>query len=266
MPSDGKCLSLNGTLGRSGLRSRGTTPIRCAQATSNRDLDVEDHRLIPVEPLRWSGLRGEAPETRFTPSRRAVVVTWGPTPVGRSITIMDRVLRCSRGIDPDATPPPRWGETTRAGTPRCTGLSRALARGRPRHPSSEGRRWNRVDAVRKPASCCNREQSRLRVSLDPFRAEGASTEGDRVIPVSRTEPLRRLRKWSRNQGGSGRAGLTRGTTTSVRIPAVGSCQAIVPRCGPMEAHRLGGGAPGGRAGRSRQGVERVWTTRGQRPR
>jgi hypothetical protein len=32
-------------------------------------------------------LRGEAPETRFTPSRRDVVVTWGLTPVGRSITI-----------------------------------------------------------------------------------------------------------------------------------------------------------------------------------
>jgi hypothetical protein len=57
---------------------------------------VEDDWSRPVEPLRWPELRSEASQIRFAPHHGVVVVTWGSTPVDRSFTIMDRVLRCSR--------------------------------------------------------------------------------------------------------------------------------------------------------------------------
>jgi hypothetical protein len=44
---------------------------------------------------------------------------------------------------------------------------------------------NRVDAVRKPASCCHREQSRLRVSLEPIgeRVRAAEATGSSPSPA-----------------------------------------------------------------------------------
>jgi hypothetical protein len=73
LPGDGSALLLNGTLGRSGLRSRGTTPIRCAQATSNRDLDAEDRRFI-----RWSHPGGRSCVARHPRpgSRRVEGMSW----------------------------------------------------------------------------------------------------------------------------------------------------------------------------------------------
>jgi hypothetical protein len=89
-------LLLNGTPGRSGLRSRGTTPNRDTQVPSHRSLCVEEDWSRLVESPRWPVLRGEASRIQFALDTGIVVVTWGSTPVDRSITIMDWALRRSR--------------------------------------------------------------------------------------------------------------------------------------------------------------------------
>jgi len=103
---DGSAFLLNGTPGRSGLRSRDTTPIRRNQATSDRDLGAKGFRVYPEQPPRWPESRGKALVTWLRPGPGVVVVTWGSTPVDRSITTMDRALRSTRRHRARCHPPP----------------------------------------------------------------------------------------------------------------------------------------------------------------
>jgi hypothetical protein len=95
-PGNGSASLLNGTPGRSGLRSRGTTSTRGEQATSDRSLGARELRVKPESPSRWPASRGEAHETRPRLGRGVAGVTWGSTSVDRSITLMDRAPRSTR--------------------------------------------------------------------------------------------------------------------------------------------------------------------------
>jgi hypothetical protein len=228
LPGDGSALLLNGTLGRSGLRSRGTTPIRCEQATSDRDLDAEDHRLA-----RWSHFGGRGCVARHPrPGSRRVEGCRGDVGAhpggpehhhhGQGSTLFSRHRsRChpttSVGRD-DAS----WH----------TSVYWPLPSVRSRVPPLFGR------AVEESRRRCAQASELLpsRAVASPWFPRPTSVRGCEQRrrpghPRLQAQPLRRLRWWSRIQGESGRAGLTRGKTTSVRIPAVGSREAIVTRCG-----------------------------------
>lgn len=217
---DGSAFVLNGTPGRSGLRSRGTTPIRRKQATSDRSLGAKELRVYPEQPPRWPESRGKALETWLRPGRGVVVVTWGSTSVDRSITTMDRALRSTRRHRARCHPPPRRVGTTRAGPPRWLGLLRAVARrGREARVLRNDGQGSRRRCAQASGSLSSRA---LAPSYGPrtalVAARGREQRRRSVHPRFSGGAASAAAVRGRNQGGSVRAGQTRGRTTPVRIP------------------------------------------------
>jgi len=188
--------------------------------------------------------------------------------VGRSITTMDRALRSTRRHRSRCHLPPRWVGTTRAGSLRWLGLLRANARrGRKAgilRNDGQGIAPTLSASQRVAVIACTRvfvwtldcprggERSRAAEATEPLPVLGRGCSGS-----CDTEPEQGWIGSSRADQREEDSGWNpRGTLE------LDGCQPDPPE----EGSRFGGTAPEVGKGRSQRGVERVSTTRGQRPR
>lgn len=267
-PGDGSAFLLNGTPGRSGLRSRGTTPIRRKQATSDRSLGAKELRVYPEQPPRWPESRGKALETWLRPGRGVVVVTWGSTSVDRSFTTMDRALRSTRRHRARCHPPPRRVGTTRAGPLRWLGLLRAVAR-----RGREARVLRNDGQGIAPTLCASQRVAVIACTRAFVWTSDRPRGGERSRAAEAIGSPPVLGRGCFGSCGTGpEPGWVGSSRADQREDDCGSnprgtlelddCQPEPPE----EGSRFGGRSPEVGKGRSQRGVGRVSTTGGQRPR